>query len=433
MHRLPADIAAPIARFSTLADWLRWQESLNPRGIELGLERVRCVAGRLGLGPFACPVITVAGTNGKGSSVALLSSILQSQGYRVCAYTSPHLLRYNERICVNGRFLGDAQLCDAFDRVESVRGDVPLTYFEFGTLAALLIFQDVDPQVVLLEVGLGGRLDAVNLIDADVALITQIGLDHMDWLGPDRESIGREKAGIMRPGRPVVCADPAPPGSIATQAAALAAPLYGLGQEFTFKRAEGGSWSWQGLGKVHAPLPAPGLRGEFQYQNAAAVIAVLQLLDERLPVSQESLSKGLAEASLRGRYEILAYGGRSVILDVAHNAEACAALGQYLASQPCAGETHAVLGLLKDKPARSIGEIMDAHVHAWYLGELKVAGRGQTTELLAQGLGPLRGRVSCHTDVKAAYEAACQQAGPDDRIVVFGSFHTVEAVLRIAE
>ncbi len=382
---------------------------------------------------FGCPVITVAGTNGKGSSVAFLSEVLLAQGYRVCTYTSPHLLRYNERVCVNGRPVSDEQLCAAFERIEAVRGDVPLTYFEYGTLAALLVFIEAAPEVVILEVGLGGRLDAVNMIDADIALITQIGLDHMDWLGPDRESIGREKAGIMRAGRPVVCGDACAPDSIAGQASLLGAKLYQLGREFSCQRErDGTAWTWQGLGEVETQIPPPGLQGDFQYHNAASVIAVLKLMRERIPVSRDALHRGLRQVRLRGRFEWLAHGRIPVIVDVAHNTEACIALSHLLASNPCAGKTHAVLGLLQDKPARAIAGVMDAQVHAWYLGELKIDGRGQTAQQLEQSMGPVGGQVTCHSDVKSAYEAACSQAKEGDRIVVFGSFHTVETLLRIA-
>jgi dihydrofolate synthase / folylpolyglutamate synthase len=414
----------------TLADWLRWQEGLNPRGIALGLERMRAVAARLSLQAFRCPVITVGGTNGKGSCVAYLEAMLAAQGYRVCAYTSPHLLRYNERVRIAGREATDAELCAAFERIEAARGEVPLTYFEFGTLAALLIFQDASPDAVILEVGLGGRLDAVNLVDADVALISSIGLDHTDWLGPDRDSIGREKAGIFRPGRPAVCGDPSPPQSLQQQADALGARLYRLGQEFSF-RGDAEAWCWQGWDATLERLPLPALRGAVQLDNAAACIAALRLLRDRLPVAEAAIRQGLRNVRLPGRCQILP-GPVPVILDVAHNAEACAALAESLAAQACRGRTLAVLGMLRDKPAEAVARLMDAHVHAWYLGSLDDAARGQSAQALQQRLGSLRGRVSCHTGIAPAFAAARKAAVPGDRIVVFGSFHTVEAVLRMA-
>jgi dihydrofolate synthase/folylpolyglutamate synthase len=414
----------------TLADWLRWQEGLNPRGIALGLERMRAVAARLSLQAFRCPVITVGGTNGKGSCVAYLEAMLAAQGYRVCAYTSPHLLRYNERVRIAGREATDAELCAAFERIEAARGEVPLTYFEFGTLAALLIFQDASPDAVVLEVGLGGRLDAVNLVDADVALVSSIGIDHTDWLGPDRDSIGREKAGIFRPGRPAVCGDPSPPQSLQQQADALGARLYRLGQEFSI-REDAEAWCWRGWDATLERLPLPALRGAVQMDNAAACIAALRLLSTRLPVSDDAVRAGLRAARLPGRFQILP-GRVPVILDVAHNAEACRVLAANLAAWSSRGRTLAVLGMLSDKPAAEVARIMDAQVHAWYLGGLEVAGRGQSAQALARRLGRLRGAVHTHADVTAAFAAARGDAGPDDRIVAFGSFHTVEAVLRIA-
>ncbi|HXG27656.1 MAG TPA: bifunctional tetrahydrofolate synthase/dihydrofolate synthase [Nevskiales bacterium] len=414
----------------TLADWLRWQEGLNPRGIALGLERMRAVAGRLSLSPFRCPVVTVGGTNGKGSCVAYLEAMLSAQGYRVCAYTSPHLLRYNERVRIAGRQATDTELCAAFERIEAARGEMPLTYFEFGTLAALLLFQDASPEAVILEVGLGGRLDAVNLVDADVALISSIGLDHTEWLGPDRESIAREKAGIFRSGRPAVCGDPSPPRSLQQQADALGTRLYRLEQDFRHCEDEG-TWRWQGWDATLERLPLPALRGAVQLDNAAACVAALRLLSARLPVSDEAVRAGLRAARLPGRFQVLP-GRVPVILDVAHNAEACGVLAANLAALPGRGRTLAVLGMLNDKPAAEVARIMDAQVHAWYLGGLEVAGRGQSAQALASRLGRLRGAVHLHQDIAAAFAAARHDAGPDDRIVAFGSFHTVEAVLRIA-
>lgn len=387
----------------------------------------------LKIGRFECPVLTVAGTNGKGSCVAYLESILGAQGYRVCAYTSPHLIRYNERIRLAGREASDDELCAAFERVETARADVPLTYFEFGTLAALLLFLDVKPDAVLLEVGLGGRLDAVNLIDADVALVSSIGIDHTDWLGPDRESIGREKAGVFRSGRPAVCGDPQPPDSLRQYAAQLGTELYCLGESYRFiHHANQDGWAWTGMGIEIEGLPLPALKGEMQLQNAAAVIAALKLLDARLPVSEGSIRLGLQRANLPGRYQQLD-GDIPVILDVAHNAEAVVALAATLAADTCIGRTLAVLGMLRDKPASAVGAIMDAQVHAWYLGGLHVAGRGQDAKSLEAALGNLQSPVTCHADIASAFTAARRAARPGDRIVVFGSFHTVESVLRIAE
>jgi len=373
-------------------------------------------------------VITVGGTNGKGSCVAYLEAMLSAAGYRVGAYTSPHLLRYNERIRVAGTMISDVALCTVFQRIESARGDVPLTYFEYGTLAALATFQEAKLDAVLLEVGLGGRLDAVNMIDADVALVASIGIDHTDWLGPDRESIGHEKAGIFRAGKPVVCGDPEPPQSLIRQADILRTPLFQLNRQFHIDKHEL-SWNWLGWESRRQGLPLPRLRGTVQLHNAASCIAVLQLLDERLPVSDEAIGLGLHKASVPARFQLVD-GAVPVILDVAHNAEACAALAQNLETSAGNGRTFAVAGMLRDKPLAAIGRVMDAQVDAWYLGSLRVAGRELDATELAQALA-ISGEVSCHDSVPLAFAAAQAEARPGDRIVVFGSFHTVEAVLRL--
>jgi dihydrofolate synthase/folylpolyglutamate synthase len=393
---------------------------------------MQAVAAQLRLHPFECPVISVGGTNGKGSCVALLESMLSAQGYRVCAYTSPHLLRYNERIRVGGLEAADDVLCAAFARVEAARGDVPLTYFEFGTLAALLVFAGSNPQAVLLEVGLGGRLDAVNLVDADAAIVSSIGIDHTEWLGTDRESIGYEKAGIFRPGRAAVCGDPAPPRSLLAHAESIGTRLYCIGRDFrAVNQGADGRWDWQGWDSPLCGLPRPALPGEIQLRNAAVCVAALHALRDRVPVSEDAVHAGLKNARLPGRFQQLA-GRTPVILDVAHNAEACATLAANLDAQPCSGRTLAVLGMLNDKPAHEVARIMDTRVHAWYLGGLDVSGRTQSAEQLARKLKPVRGDVISHTSIPEAYEAALCAARPGDRIVVFGSFRTVEAVLRMA-
>jgi dihydrofolate synthase / folylpolyglutamate synthase len=317
--------------------------------------------------------------------------------------------------------------------VEAARLDVPLTYFEFGTLAALLLFREAGPDAVVLEVGLGGRLDAVNLVDADVAIVSSIGIDHTDWLGPDRESIGREKAGIFRPGKPAVCGDPQLPESLRQYAASLGTELHCLGESYRIMRQPGqDSWAWTGMDTVINDLPRPALKGEIQLQNAAAVITALKLLGTHLPVSETAIRQGLQQASLPGRFQQIG-GAIPVILDVAHNAEAASALAATLAEETCQGRTLAVLGMLRDKPASTVGAIMDAQVHAWYLGGLNVSGRGQDAKTLETALGKRQAPVFCHADIPTAYAAARQAARPGDRLVVFGSFHTVESVLRIAE
>lgn len=414
-------------RFSHLQQWLEWLESGSAARIELGLERVREVFGRLDHGAPEWPVITVAGTNGKGSCVAMLEAVLQSAGYRVAAYTSPHLIRYNERVRVAAMEVEEAALCSAFERVDKARGEIPLTYFEFGTLAAIDHFVTASPDVVILEVGLGGRLDACNVLDADVALVTRIGLDHQQWLGPDRETIGREKAGIFRAGKPAVCGDPEPPASIAAEAQRLGAPLYQMGTEFHLHSTPPG-WEWWCAARRRTALPLPSLPGMHQIHNAAAVLMVLELLNERLPVGQGAIRRGLMEAHIAGRCQVLP-GPVETILDVAHNPQAAAALADFLERRPCAGNTHAVLGMLEDKETAGFVSALRDRVTAWYVGGI-AAPRGLSGKALAARLQLLDSVPNAvEEDVAAAYDAAIAAAQPGDRIVVCGSFFSVAAIL----
>lgn len=424
-------------RFDTLQQWLTWQEGLHPQEIELGLERIHTVWRQLaGTGPLAhSAVITVAGTNGKGSCVAMLDAILRAAGYRVGTYTSPHLLRYNERIRIDGEEVGDAQLCEAFSRIDEARGETSLTYFEFGTLAALELFRQAQPDVILLEVGLGGRLDAVNIIDADVALLTSVGIDHVEWLGKDREDIGREKAGIFRGGRAAVCGDPAPPASVLDVAERLGTQLYCLGKEYGYNRQQNGWQWWGGEGRRNA-LPLPALGGEIQLQNAASVLMVLQLLQERLPVNQEAIRRGLQQVKLQGRFQVLP-GPVTLILDVTHNADGARVLAHNLRAHACGGRTLAVVAMLQDKDAQQVAVEMQGVVDCWFVAGLEVS-RGQTAAMLATRLragaaGLQRGMdpvtlVECDTVAEACHQAL-QEAHEGDRIVVFGSFYTVAEAL----
>lgn len=416
-------------RFQTLDEWLAWQETAHGTAIDLGLERVGEVARRLGLTRPDAPVITIAGTNGKGSCVAYFEAIHQAAGRRVGAYTSPHLLRYNERVRVDGLPVTDEALCEAFARIDTARGDISLSYFEFGTLAALEVFRQQAVDVILLEVGLGGRLDAVNILDADLALIASIGLDHVEWLGEDRESIGREKAGIMRAGRPVVCGDREPPGSILAHAASVGATLYRIGEEFDVELGEG-DWSWRTDDRRLDELPRPALAGAVQYDNAACVLMGLELLRERLPVSRAHIEVGLSAARLGGRYQRLP-GPAETILDVAHNPDSARVFAQTLAADPVAGQTLAVCAVLADKDLEAIARPFLPLVDAWYVGGLDVA-RARPTQALAdelQALVPAGIGVERRPTVFEAYEAARRAALPGDRIIVFGSFYTVAAVL----
>lgn len=417
--------------FETLDAWLHWQSTLHPSSVELGLERVEKVWAQLYPGPFPCRVITVAGTNGKGSSVAFLDAILQAAGYSTGSYTSPHLECYNERIRLQGEAVSDQRICQAFERVERVRSDTSLTYFEFGTLAALEIFARARPEVVILEVGLGGRLDAVNIIDPDVALITTVDIDHTEWLGEDRELIGREKAGIMRRCRPVVYGGEDPPESVVRAAQQLEAPLYVASRAFHWRRMTGG-WEWRGDGQVRHALPIPHLRGGFQLDNAAAALMVLSLLRLWLPVNQQAVRTGLQQARLDGRFQVIP-GDPTTILDVAHNPQAARALAESLGDMPCAGRTFAVFGMLSGKAVEAVAETVSPWIDHWYVTGLQDT-RGLSGTSLASRLGGtgIEGdRVDVCLDPEAALAAAHIAAGPMDRVLVFGSFVIVGAVLRL--
>ena len=418
-------------RFEHLEDWLGWQTTLHPKPIELGLERVSAVWHRLHADPLACKVITVAGTNGKGSCVAFLEAMLRSASYRVGCYTSPHLVRYNERILIDGEPVSDSQLCEAFERIDQARGESLLTYFEFGTLAALDLFAAAGLDVVVLEVGLGGRLDAVNIIDPDVALITTVDIDHTDWLGQTREQIGREKAGIMRPGRPVVFAGNDMPDSIRETAEKVGAHLLLAGQDYQWRRQDQG-WDWLHATHPRHSLPLPSMRGEFQLQNAAAALMALELLRDELPLDQRAVRFGLQEARLSGRFQVV---GRDpqVILDVAHNAQAAQALSDNLGDMFCHGRTIAVFSMLADKEIEQVVKVMSPRIDEWYLfpiDALRAASLSQLEQALqAQGIesGQRRG----FGDVTAAFMAATNAAGEGDRIVVFGSFYAVGDVVKM--
>ena len=418
-------------KFHTLADWLRWQETLHPREIDLGLERVTAVADRMGVRQLRAQTITVAGTNGKGSTIALLESILLAAGYNVASYTSPHLLRYNERIRINGRAVDDADLCKAFETIDSLRKPHSLTYFEFGTLAALSIVQREQPDFVLLEAGLGGRLDAVNAVDADIAIITAIGIDHVRWLGADRDTIAMEKAGILRTGKPVVCSDPEPPKSLRKAAATVGADWYGLDEQFHFKRDDD-VWHWSGPGIQYESLPPPALTGTHQLRNAAGVLMTLELLQDRFPVGRKAVEQGFQSVVLSGRCQFLP-GARETVLDVAHNPQSAIQLAEVLEQQPTAGTTYAVLGMLEDKDIGQYTENLAAVVDHWYLAGLGTARGLASSELrrrISACINP--DRVNCFPDVAAAVRHATSASSAGDRIVICGSFHTVAEAMSSA-
>ncbi|SCZ63747.1 bifunctional tetrahydrofolate synthase/dihydrofolate synthase [Thiohalomonas denitrificans] len=415
------------ARFSSLDDWLAWQETLHPAKIELGLERLGRVLARMGRQRAPFPVITVAGTNGKGSSVAMLEAILRAAGYRVGTYTSPHLLRYTERIRIDGREIDEPALCDAFETVDKARGDISLTYFEFGTLAAFDLFFRSDLDVAVLEVGMGGRLDAVNAWDPDVALVTAVDVDHAAWLGSDRETIGREKAGIFRAGRPAVCSDPQPPYSLIEFAREVGAPLYRAGDDYRY-RDHGGNWSWTAAGRRREALPWPIMRGVSQLQNAAGVLMALDCVSDRLPVDQRAVREGLLSARVRGRFEVLP-GDVPEILDVAHNPQAAEELARNLVRLPAPGRTLAVFAVLADKDIAGIVRPLAACIDHWFvagLGGARPTVAGETArQLEAAGIRS----VECGSSVPSLLIEARRRAEPGDRIVVFGSFNTVAEAL----
>ena len=411
-------------RFTTLPEWLAWQETLHPNKIDLGLERVAAVAARLNLQDMQPVIVSVAGTNGKGSSIAMLESILLQAGYRVGSYTSPHLLRYNERIRINREAIGDAPLCNAFAAVDARRGDTSLSYFEFGTLAALWLFRQLSPDAVLLEVGLGGRLDAVNIMDADVALVTAVDIDHSQWLGNDRETIGREKAGIFRGGRPAVCSDPAAPDSLRTVAEDLGADWYGLREQFHID-IQAQTWHWHRPESRHDDLPLPSLPGPHQLNNAAGVLMVLDCLRGRLPVSTPAIRSGLADITLPGRCQVIP-GPVELVLDVSHNPHGAAALAGMLAARNRPGRNHVVLGMLQDKDASGSIAALQPVADQLYLASLDDE-QGLAAEQLQAHMKQHSASVpaECFADVAGAMRQAFANADAGDRVVVCGSFHTV--------
>ena len=418
-------------RFNTLAQWLAWQETLNPAEIELGLERINRVRVSAGIADhFDCPLIIVGGTNGKGSVVAMLQSIATAAGLNVCAYTSPHITHYNERICINGADVDDTSLCEAFERIDQARGNEALTYFEFGTLAAIDLFMRAKPGLVLLEVGLGGRLDAVNIMQPDVSVISSIDIDHIDWLGDNREAIGFEKAGIMRKNKPVICGDPEPPQSCLQHAQALCAYLLLLNRDYSAVRTDTG-WRFEADECMPMELPVPALRGEFQLGNAATAIMALRALGDRLSVDVDHIATGLNTVRLAGRLEQLRDAPR-VMLDVAHNTEAAAAVIGYLNTTACAGKTRVVIAMLADKPVSAVIGLLSPLVDAWYSAGLSSVGRGLDAKAMAeliQYAPETTGDAKlCASDTVAqACAAAMRDASADDRIIILGSFYTVAA------
>lgn len=415
---------------NTLEEWLAHCEWLHPVQIDLGLDRVRAVARRMAL-RLDCPVITVAGTNGKGSTCAMLEAIALQAGYRTGVYTSPHLVHFEERCRIHGEIIRGADLVPHFARVEAARHGETLTYFEFSTLAILSLMSEASLDLAVLEVGLGGRLDAVNIVDTDCAVITSIDLDHMDYLGPDRESIGREKAGILRTGRPAIVSDPVPPQSVVDRAREIGADLWLFGQDFNFS-GDKQQWAWAGRGRRYAGLAYPALRGANQLVNAAGALAALEALRQRLPVNAQAIRNGLAMVELPGRFQIVP-GQPTLVLDVAHNPHSVAALAANLDAMGYFPATHAVFGVMADKDLGPMLAKIGPLVDHWYFTDLATPRAARASDICATWqAGERRSSVtgSTFSTPEQALKAAVAAADPTDRIVVFGSFHTVGGVLK---
>ncbi len=407
----------------SLPDWLAFIERQHPQPIALGLDRVREVFSRLNIA-LSCPVLTVGGTNGKGSTCAMLEAVLQAGGYRTGLYTSPHLLRYNERVRIGGREVADEALTEAFAALEAARGGVPLTYFEFGTLSALLVFAREKLDALVLEVGLGGRLDAVNVLDADCAVLTSIGIDHVEYLGATREDIGREKAGIFRRQRPAVVAEPQIPRSVLEEIQKTNCKALLLGRDFGYV-PQGTQWSYWGPAGKRSGLAHPALRGAMQLRNASAAFAALDSLRERLPIAMQDVRRALAEVALPGRFQVLP-GRPQVVLDVAHNPEAAAVLAANLGESGFSPQTIGVFGMLKDKDIAGVVRAAAPRITRWHLATLP-GSRGAESSHLKKVLADEKIQAPAfeHPNVAAALAAARKEAAENDKIVVFGSFLTV--------
>lgn len=414
----------------TLSDWLAYIERQHPKTIAMGLERVRAVAERMALPKPARYVITVGGTNGKGSTVAFVEAIARAAGWRVGAYTSPHLLRYSERVRINGEDAEDTALVEAFEAIEAARGETLLTYFEYGTLAALWLFARSHLDLAILEVGLGGRLDAVNVVDPDVAVITTVDLDHQDWLGDTVEKIGAEKAGIARAWKPLVLGDDDPPSSVLGHAYAIGASAVRIGCDFFFEPIEGDRehWRWREIG-CELELPMPQLAAPVQLRNAAVAIAALRALPVDLP--EAAYMTGVFNARAAARLQCFVRDGVEIVVDVGHNPQAARALAAWLDATPAVGPTHAVFAALGDKDTIGVIAALDGRIDRWWLAGLEDAGpRGLSVDAFAERLvGTAAAAGSRHSSVVEALTAARREATPGARILAFGSFHTAAAAL----
>ncbi len=417
-----------MSRFDSLQAWLDWQEELHPRAIDLGLSRAALVFQKLNRADIKPVTITVAGTNGKGSCVAFLEGIYKAQGYKVGTYTSPHILKYNERIKIDGVPVSDELICQAFERIDKARDDVSLSYFEFGTLAALDIFSRAKLDVQLLEVGLGGRLDAVNIVDPDVAIVSSIDIDHVDWLGGTREAIGREKAGIFRKNIPAIIGDLEPPQSLFQCAKEKQALLFCLGKDFSYEKSLLG-WNWHCINQSYTDLPYPVLKGEHQFRNASTVIFAVMQMQKLLPVSEKAIHQGLKNAQLLGRFQ-LCEENIPVLLDVAHNPQAVRTLVEHLSENFADKKIHAVFSMMKDKDINCVIELIKDKISDWFIAPLKNS-RAATEEMMQacfkkQNINQVAMGFESFNE---AYSAAKQHAGQDDLILIFGSFFLVSEYL----
>ena len=417
-------------RFETLEDWLSWQQTLHAKKIDLGLERVCTVLERLGIRQPPYRILTVAGTNGKGSTVGVCANVLSAAGYRVGTFTSPHLFHYRERIAVAGKHLSDAELVSLFDAVDQARGNTSLTYFEFGFVAAALAFSRAKAHVAVLEVGLGGRLDAVNALDADAAVVVSVGLDHMSWLGEDREAIGFEKAGVFRPRRPAIVADPQPPRSVIDHAASIGASLRCVGQDFHYRLSGGGRrWQYEDEHRTLEDLPLPGGLVGYGLANAAGALALLSSVSDKLPLPAAAIAAGLSRPGPRGRLERHTLDGAEWLFDVAHNPHGAAALAQAIDPAPN-GVSHALVAVMGDKDIEGLLKPMVPSTDQWWVTSTGTE-RGADPGLVAQHLGDLGAKeVTVIADLGATLTRLRQLLGSGDRVTVFGSFHTVGPALR---
>ncbi|RTZ66054.1 MAG: bifunctional tetrahydrofolate synthase/dihydrofolate synthase [Aquificaceae bacterium] len=415
-----------------LSAWLAWQETLHLSSIDLGLTRVRQVAKNLDLLNLPFPVISVAGTNGKGSSTAMLQSIYQQAGYKTGVYTSPHLLRYNERIAINNEYATDDAVCSAFEKINTARKETSLTYFEFATLAAVVLFVEEAIDIAIFEVGLGGRLDAVNLWDADIALITSIAIDHESWLGNNREDIAIEKAGIMRQGNPVICGDKNPPTTIASEAQRIGAQLVQRNKDFslTLPKASDKQWFWHNEQQNQTlALPLPNLKGVFQLDNAANVVAVIQYLQHKVSVSLDAIQQGLQTTTLIGRLQLIS-SCPELLLDVAHNPHAAEQLALYLKTHPVQGKTVALFSVLVDKDLEGIVGPFTSLIDEWHIVNIE-GERGQSAEDIKSKLEKISSKytITLHNNFKKPTQELKNTLNCEDRVVAFGSFLVVSKVL----